>query len=80
VVGVFVVVLWPTTTFIPIKHNFHLIKLENTRTTNLKTCKNDKWKGFLGFETIPSISKVIFYHGIFYIFLRGQILGDVALD
>ncbi len=48
--------------------------------TNLRTCKNDQWKGFIGFETIPSMSKVIFYYWFFYIFLKGQILGDVPLN
>jgi hypothetical protein len=34
----------------------------------------------LGFETIPNMSKVIFYCWFFYIFLKGQILGDVPFD
>jgi hypothetical protein len=48
--------------------------------TNLITSKNDQWKGFIGFETIPSMFKVILYCWCFYIFLRGQILGDVPLN
>jgi len=77
---VFVVVFQPITTFIPTKHNFHSIKSKNTRMTNFRTCKNDRWKGFISFETVPSMSKVIFYRWVFYIFLRGQILGDVPFD
>jgi len=80
VVGVFAMLFRPITTFIPTKHNFCSIKSKDTRTTNLITCNNDQWKGFIGFETIPSMFKVIFYLWFFYIFLRGQILGDVPLD
>jgi hypothetical protein len=80
VVGVFVVVFWPITTFIPTKHSFHSMKSKDTKATNLRTCKNDQWKGFIGFETIPNMSKVIIYCQFFYILLKGQILGDVALD
>jgi len=80
VVGVFAVVFWPITTFIPTKHNFHSIKSKNTRVTNPRTCKIDQWKGFISFETIPSMYEVIFYCRFFYILLRGQILGDVPLD
>jgi hypothetical protein len=74
VVGVFMVVLQPITTFIFAKHNFHSIKSKDTRTTNLRTCKNDQWKGFIGFETIPSMFKVIFYCWFFYIFSRDKFL------
>ncbi len=35
---------------------------------------------FIGFETIPSISKVIIYHWVFYTLLTEQIIGDVPLD
>jgi len=80
VVGVFVVVFWSITTFIPIKQSFHSIKSKDTRTTNPRTCKNDQWKRFVGFETIPNMSKVIIYYQFFYILLRGQILGNVPLD
>jgi hypothetical protein len=80
VVGVFVMVLHPITTFIPTKHSFHLIKSKDTRIINPKTFKSEQWKGFIGFENIPSMSKVILYHWFFYIFLRERILGDVALD
>jgi hypothetical protein len=79
VVGVFVVVLQPITTFIPTKHNFHSIKSKDTRATNPTTCKNDQWKGYIFFETIPSMFKVIFYRQFFYI-LKGQILGGVPFD
>jgi len=65
VVGVLVVVVLPITTFIPIKQNFHSIKLKFTKVTNIITCKNDQWKMFIGFETIPSMSKVIFYRQFF---------------
>jgi hypothetical protein len=74
------VVLRPIITFIPTKHSFHSIKSKDTRMINLKTCKNDQWKGYLGFETILSMSKVIFYLRLFYIFLRGQILGGVPFN
>jgi hypothetical protein len=37
-------------------------------------------KRFIGFEIIPSMSKVIFYHWIFYIFLKGQIFGYVPFN
>ncbi len=80
VVGFFVMVLHPMTTFIPTKHSFHLIKSRDTKMINPKTCKNDQWKGFIGFETILSISKAILYHWFFYIFLKEQILGDVAFN
>ncbi len=70
VVGVFIVVFRPITTFIFTKHSFHSIKSKDTRVTNPRTCKNDQWKGFIGFETIPSMSKVIFYCQFFNI-LRG---------
>jgi len=80
VVGVFVVVFQPITTFIPTKHNFHSIKSKDIRASNFKTCKNDQWKSFIGFETIPSMSKVIIYCRFFYILLRGQILRDVPLN
>jgi hypothetical protein len=62
VVGIFVVVFRPITTFVPIKQSFHSSKLRYTRMTNPITCKNDQWKRFIGFETIPSMSEVIFYH------------------
>jgi hypothetical protein len=65
VVRVFAVVFRPITTFIPTKQSFHSIKSKDT-TTNLRTCKNDQWKGFIGFETIQSMSKVILYHWFFY--------------
>ncbi len=74
------VVLRPITTFIPTKHNFHSIKSKDTRFTNPRICKNDRWKGFIGFETIKSMSEMIFYCQFFYIFLKGQIFGDVPLD
>jgi hypothetical protein len=45
--------------------------------TNLRICKNNQWKRFIGFETIPTMSEVILHHRFFYIFLKGQILGDV---
>jgi hypothetical protein len=48
--------------------------------TNPKTCKNDKWKGFISFEIIPSMSGVILYHQIFNILLRGQFFGNVPFD
>jgi hypothetical protein len=48
--------------------------------TNPRTCKNDQWKRFVGFETISNMSKVIIYYQFFYILLRGQILGNVPLD
>jgi hypothetical protein len=59
---------------------FHSIKSKDTKTTNPRTCKDDQWKGFIGFETIPNMSEVIFYPKFFYILLRGQILGDVAFN
>jgi hypothetical protein len=62
----------PLTAFIFTKHSFHLVKLKDTRMTNPRTCKNDQWKGFLGFETIPNMSEVIFFCQIFYILLRGN--------
>jgi hypothetical protein len=37
-------------------------------------------KGLIGFETIPSMSKVILYRWFFYILLRGKILGDVPFN
>jgi hypothetical protein len=37
-------------------------------------------KGFIGFETIPSMSEVIISRQYFYILLRGQILGNVPLN
>ncbi len=77
---IFVVVFWPITTFIPTKQNFHSIKSKDTRMTNPRTCQNDQWKGFWGFETIPSMFKVIFYHNFFYILLKGQILEDVPFN
>jgi len=80
VVRVFAVVFRPITTFIPTKQSFHSIKSKDTRTTNFRTCKNDQWKGFIGFETIQSMSKVILYHWFFYILLREQIVGDVPLN
>ncbi len=80
VVGVFVVVFSPIITFIHTKYSFHSMKSKDTRTTNVKSCKNDQWKGFIGFETIPSMSKVILYHQFFYILWRGQIFGDVLVD
>jgi len=80
VVGVFVVVFEPITTFRPTKHSSHLIKSKNTRTTNFRTCKKDQRKGFIGFETIASMSKVIFYRWLFYIFLNGHIFRDVPFD
>jgi hypothetical protein len=75
--SVFVVVFRLRTTFIPTKHNFHLIKSKGTKTINFKTYQNDQWKGFIGFQTIASMSEVILYCRFFYIFLKGQILGDV---
>jgi hypothetical protein len=74
------VVPWPIITFTLTKHSFHSIKSKDTRATNLRTCKNDQWRRFLGFETIASMSKVNFYHWVFYIFLKGQILGDVPFN
>jgi hypothetical protein len=74
------VVLWPITTFIPIKQIFHSIELKDTKTTNPITCKTDQWKMFISFETIPNMSKVIFYCQLFYILLRGQFLRGVPLD
>jgi hypothetical protein len=56
------------------------MKSKDTIMTNLKTCKSDQWKAFLGFETITSMFEVIIYHWIFYIFLKGQILGNVSID
>jgi hypothetical protein len=56
------------------------MKSKDTIMTNHKTYKNDYWKGFLGFETITSMFKVIIYYWIFYIILRGQILGNVSID
>jgi hypothetical protein len=79
-VWVFMLVFRPRTTFIPTKHNFHSIKSKDTRVTNLWTCENDQQKGFIGFETILSMFKVIIYCWVFYIFLRGQILGDVPFN
>jgi hypothetical protein len=80
VVGVIVVVFWPITTFISIKQCFHSIKSKDIKATNFRTCKNDQWKGFIGFETIPNMSKVIFYRRFFCILLRGQIFGHVPFD
>jgi hypothetical protein len=80
VVKVFAMVFSPITTFIPIKQNFHSIKLKDTRMTNPKICKNDQGKRFIGFETIPNMSEVNIYHQFIYILLRGQILGEVPLD
>jgi hypothetical protein len=37
-------------------------------------------KGLIGFQTIPSMSKVIICGWFFYILLRGQILGDVPFN
>jgi len=68
------VVLWPIITFIHRKHSFHSMKSKDTRATNVKSCKNDQWKGFIGFETIQSMFKVIFYHQFFYILLRDKSL------
>jgi hypothetical protein len=48
--------------------------------TNPRTCKNDNGKGFISFETIPSMSEVIISRQFFYILLRGQILGNVPLN
>ncbi len=79
VVGVFAVVFLPIITFIPTKYSLHSIKSKDTKMTNSKTLKNYQWKGFIGFETIPSMSKVIVYSQFFNIMLRGQILGDVPL-
>jgi hypothetical protein len=79
VIGVFLVVPRPITTSIFTKHNFHLIKSKDTRMPNLKTCKNDQWR-FIGFKTIPSMSKMTFYRWIFYIFSSGQIFGYVPLN
>ncbi len=80
VVGVFAVVFQPITTFIPTKQSLHSIKSKDTKASNPRTCKNDQWKRFIGFETIPSMFEVILYHCFFNILLRGQILGDVPLD
>ncbi len=80
VVEVFAVVFQPITTFIPTKKKIHLIKSKDTRMINLRTCKKDQWKGFIGFETIPSMYKVIFYRHFFYILLKGKILGNVPLN
>ncbi len=74
VVRVFTMVFQPITTFIPIKQSFHSIKSKDTKATNPRTCKHDQWIGFIGFETIPSMSKLIFYHHFFNILLRGKIL------
>ncbi len=54
-------VFQPITTFILTKHNFHSIRSKDTTTINLRTCKNDQRKRFIDFETIPSMSEVIFY-------------------
>ncbi len=80
VVGVFVVVFQPITTFIPIKHSFHSIESKDTKATNPITWNIDHWKGFINFETIPSMSEVLFYCRFFYMLLRGQFFGDVPLD
>jgi len=56
------------------------MKSKDTRATNVKFCKNDQWKGCIGFETIPNMSKVILYHQFFLHLVEGQIFGDVPLD
>ncbi len=61
VVRVFIMVFRPTTTFILTKQNFHSFKSKDTGVTNPRTCKNDQWKWFIGFETIASMSEVIFF-------------------
>jgi len=45
VVGVFVVVFQPITTFIPTKQSFHLIKSKDTKATNLELAKMTNGKG-----------------------------------
>jgi len=79
-VGVIAMVFWPITTFIPTKLSFHSIKSKDIRMINPKTCKNDQWKGFKGFETIPSMFEAILYHWFFYILLKGNFFGDVPFN
>jgi hypothetical protein len=52
VVGVFIMVFRPITTFILTKHSCHSIKSKDTRATNPRTCKYDQWKGFIGFDDV----------------------------
>ncbi len=72
VVGVFMVVFWSITTFILTKQSFHSLKSKDTRMTNLITCKNNQWKRFIGFETIPSMFEVIFLLLVFFTSCRGD--------